>query len=175
MRTEGKVWILMALFIALFGFGLYSAFRPESYPLKFVRGEVRPISKNVVIGPYPDKREWKKLKNHVGVQVLVSLMDPDSRIEGGFVEKERAMARKYGMEFKNFPMDFMHLSDDSNKEQARRLAAYILKTGKDKKFYVHCYLGRHRVKIFADAFKEMAGEGRHKKGKGPQAPPPGSR
>jgi len=153
MRTESKIWIITLFFIGLFAFGLYSAFRPESYPLKFIRGDVRLIAKNVIIGPYPEKKEWRRLKEDMGVDVLVSLMDPASKVEGGFVKKEKAMASMYGMEFKNFPMDFLRLSDKGNVVQAKLLTKYILKTGK-KKFYVHCYLGRHRVKVFAGIFKK---------------------
>lgn len=153
MRTESKIWIITLFFIGLFAFGLYSAFKPASYPLKFIRGDVRLISDNVIIGPYPEDKEWRKLKEDMGVDVLVSLMDPNSRIEGGFVKKEKAMAKKYGMEFKNFPMDFLRLSDKGNKVQAILATEYVLKSG-NKKFYVHCYLGRHRVKIFAAAFRK---------------------
>jgi len=157
MRTESKVWVLVVFFVALFGFGMYSAFRPESYPLHFIRGEVRPLAQNVIIGPYPEKTEWKRLRNRMDIDVLVSLMDPSSKIEGGFVENEKAMAERYGMVFMNFPMDFVKLSDKSNIEQARRLVRYIQTSGGNRKFYVHCYLGRHRVKIFADAFSKAAG------------------
>ncbi len=162
MRTESKVWVLVTFFVALFAFGMYSAFRPESYPLHFIRGEVRPVAENVIIGPYPEKTEWRRLRDRMDIDVLVSLMDPSSRIEGRFVEKEKAMAAKYGMEFMNFPMDFMKLSDKSNIDQAGRLVKYLLSSGGGRKFYVHCYLGRHRVKIFADAYRKAAG------------PPPGS-
>jgi len=62
MRTESKVSILTLFFIGLFALGIYTAFRPESYPLKFIRGDVRPVAENVIIGPYPEAREWKKLK-----------------------------------------------------------------------------------------------------------------
>ncbi len=161
MRTESKVWVLAIFFAALFGFGVYSAFRPESYPLHFIRGEVRPLADNVIIGPYPEKTEWKRLRNRMDIDVLVSLMDPSSKIEGRFVENEKAMAARYGMEFMNFPMDFMNLSDKSNLEQARRLAKYILSSGGKRKFYVHCYLGRHRVKIFAKAFSRAEGPARN--------------
>ncbi len=153
MRTESKVSILTLFFIGLFALGIYTAFRPESYPLKFIRGDVRPVAENVIIGPYPEAREWKKLKEDMGVDVLVSLMDPDSKIEGGFVRKEKDFAASNGMEFKNFPMDFLHLSNKGNKEQALLLTDYILRSG-GKKFYVHCYLGRHRVKVFAEIFKK---------------------
>jgi len=153
MRTESKLSILTFIFLVLFALGIYSAFRPESYPLKFIRGSVRPIAVNVLIGPYPEPKEWERLKEDMGIDVLVSLMDPASKIEGGFVEKEKAFAAKYGMEFKNFPMDFLHLSDKGNEEQAVLLTNHILKSG-GQKFYVHCYLGRHRVQVFADAFKK---------------------
>ncbi|MFQ5480621.1 MAG: hypothetical protein ACE5DW_05025 [Thermodesulfobacteriota bacterium] len=158
MRTEHKVWILTIFFAGLFALGLYSAFKPESYPLKFIRGEVRPISENVIIGPYPEKKEWRRLGEDIGVDVIVSLMDPASVVEGGFVKTEKAMAHKYGMEFKNFPMDFLHLSDESNKVAAAALARYILKSKGKKLFYVHCYLGRHRVEVFGDAYKALLKE-----------------
>ncbi len=154
MRTESKVWILVISFVALFAFGLYSAFRPESYPLKFIRGEVRPLSENLIVGPYPSQREIQRLRDDLGVNVLVSLMDPSSKIEGGFVREEMVLAKKYGMEFRNYPMDFMHLGDKSNKKQAASLVRYILNAGdKDKKYYVHCYLGRHRVGMFKETYE----------------------
>ena len=154
MNTEKKVWLVSFFFVALFAYGLYSAFRPASYPLRFVRGKVRPVMENVIIGPYPTKEEFRKLKYNMGVDVLVSLMDPASTIEGRFVEKEKAAAKKYGMGFKNFPMDFLHLTDTENKRQIERVVGYILSAG-DKKLYVHCYLGRHRVGMLADALAKL--------------------
>jgi len=154
LTTEKKIWLVSLFFMALFAYGLYSAFRPASYPLRFVRGKVTPVMENVIIGPYPTEEEFRKLKYNMGVDVLVSLMDPASTIEGGFVRKEKAMARKYGMAFKNFPMDFLRLSAEGNKRQIERVVGYILSAG-DKKLYVHCYLGRHRVKMLADALAKL--------------------
>ncbi|GMR04503.1 MAG: hypothetical protein BMS9Abin23_0401 [Thermodesulfobacteriota bacterium] len=163
MTTEKKIWLLSIFFIALFAYGLYSAFRPSSYPLRFVRGDVRAISENVIIGPYPSEEEFRKLKYNLGIDIVVSLMDPDSAIEGGFVRKEKVLAEKYGMPFKNFPMDFLNLSGQENKRQAERAVAYILSVG-DKKLYVHCYLGRHRIKIFEEEFKKTLPVGKKAEG-----------
>ncbi|MFQ5354149.1 MAG: hypothetical protein ACE5DR_04315, partial [Thermodesulfobacteriota bacterium] len=44
-----------------------------------------------------------------------------------------------------------------NKEQAVLLSKYILDSG-DKLFYVHCYLGRHRVEVFKEAFSKALQE-----------------
>ncbi|MFQ5442201.1 MAG: hypothetical protein ACE5EB_05695 [Thermodesulfobacteriota bacterium] len=165
MNTEKKVWLVSLFFIALFAYGLFSAFRPASYPLRFVRGEVRPVMENVIIGPYPTEEEFRKLRYHVGVDVLVSLMDPASTIEGGFVEKEKAVAKKYGMSFENFPMDFLNLSAAENKRQIERVVGYILSAG-DKKLYVHCYLGRHRVKMLSEALAKLPSPSDEKKEKG---------
>lgn len=152
VKTEIKLWLLIAVFVGLLAFGVYSVMRPDRGPIKLVRGDVREIAPKVLIGPYPTEEEILVLKSR-GVERLISLMDPSIPVETGLVQSEKATAGKNGLEFANFPMQFISPESAGNIEEALKAAANI-RSVSDKKTYVHCYLGRHRVEVFERQFKK---------------------
>lgn len=146
--TEKKVWILVAVFAGLFAFGIYNVFKPDIPPLSFVRGEVREIVPGVLIGPYPTENEIFRLKR-MGVVEIVSLMDASSPIEARLVEDGKMLASDNGLKHLNFSVDFTRLGSPANIELIDSAIRHVLDVAsKERKVYVHCYLGRHRVGLF---------------------------
>lgn len=155
MSTEKKVWVIILVSAMLFAFGLYNVYKPDTLPMSFIRGDVREIAPGVLVGPYPTEREIKKLKR-IGVVSFVNLMDASNPLEKDLFKAETKAAAKYGLTVVNFPMGIIKLNGKANKatvakavESTRQLAE---KTGPEESIYVHCYLGRHRVGVFAAAY-----------------------
>lgn len=136
-----------------FGWLAYkNLFQPETYPIKFFRGEVTAITPTVLLGPYPSERELKRLKR-LGVTRLVSLMDPAMPLETPLIEQERALAAQLKLEFRNVPLSYLpNLESSENVARAAALAKERFPI--DGKTYVHCYLGRHRTALFKRLYIE---------------------
>ncbi len=161
MSTEKKVWIIVIVSAVLFTFGLYNVYKPDTLPMSFIRGDVREITPGVLVGPYPTEREIKRLKR-IGVVSFVNLMDASNPLEKDLFKTERKAAEKYGLTVVNFPMGIVKLKGKSNKATVSKAVEQTLKmaqaTGAEESIYVHCYLGRHRVGLFAEAYLRALGE-----------------
>lgn len=154
MTTEKKIWLIMAVFIGLAAYGVWNVFQPDVFPMSFVRGEVREFAPGVLGGPYPTEAELRLLKRN-GVVEVISLMDPESAVESKLVADEKKLADYKGMRFVNFPMDFKDMNSPASAAALEKAMSRIAMRG-DKKVYVHCYLGRHRVGLLEKALKEGA-------------------
>ena len=155
MSTEKKIWLVMAVFIGLFAYGVWNLFRPDAFPISFVRGEVREVSSVVLVGPYPSKDELKVLAGK-GVVEIVSLMDPRLAIERPLVEEEERMASELKFAFFNFPIDFSNMEGGGSREELDKAVKHLSDRNDRTKVYVHCYLGRHRVALLEAAFRKAA-------------------
>lgn len=150
MTANKKIWILIIIFAGLFIYGFYNIFKPDRFPMSFIRGDVRELAPDILIGPYPSEAELFKLKR-MGVDKLISLMDPQSTIEGRVVREEKKISEKLGFEYLNYPMSFTSLEGEENIKQISNLVNYLLSV-KEEKIYIHCYLGRHRISILEKEF-----------------------
>ncbi|MBI2412957.1 MAG: hypothetical protein HYV24_07095 [Deltaproteobacteria bacterium] len=155
MSTEKKIWLVMAVFIGLFAYGVWNLFSPDAFPISFVRGEVREVSPGVLAGPYPSKDELKLLSDK-GVSEVVCLMDPRLAIEKPLVEEEKRMASELNIVFSNYPMDFSDMEGKDAEEELGKAVKYLVGKNGASRVYVHCYLGRHRVGLFVEAYKKAA-------------------
>lgn len=155
MSTEKKIWLVMAVFIGLFAYGVWNLFRPDAFPISFVRGEAREVSSGVLVGPYPSRDELKVLAGK-GVVEIVSLMDPRLAIERPLVEEEKRMASELNLAFFNFPIDFSDMEGGGSREELDKAVKHLSARNDGTKVYVHCYLGRHRVALLEAAFRKAA-------------------
>lgn len=153
MGTEKKIWVITAAFLALFAYGVWNLFTPDSFPISFIRGEAKKISDNVIIGPYPSRDEMVILKRN-GVAEIVSLMDPANPIEAPLIEAERGEAKTLGIAFSTHPMDFKDMNGSKSLEELNKAVLFVKGGQEGRMYYVHCYLGRHRVAMFGKAFLE---------------------
>ncbi len=139
--------VLLSIFFlyVVFAFlSYFDYFEPYLYPLALIRGKAYPISRSIIIGPYPHYDEMKKLKENFGVETIVSLLNVKLPQENALYKREQRDAEKLGLKTYNFPMEYLPLQSESNKEKLTELTAF-LRSHSTQKVYVHCYLGKHRV------------------------------
>lgn len=152
-----KIWILTIFCILLFGYGIYKVYAPENFPISFVKGTVRRLNEKVLVGPYPSEHEFYRLRK-IGVNKVISLLNPNMPFESSLLKIERDVAKDYGMEFINIPLGYLRLALESNKDQLSNILDEIIASG-DKVVYVHGYLGRYRMEFVAKGLESRMVEG----------------
>jgi len=133
----------------------FSYIEPYIFPLKMLQGEARPVTENIIIGPYPHEKDIEKLVKVNNVKVIISLLDPSIPFEESLLKKEKDIADKYGIKFYNVPIYFIRLRSPANYAGVSKIRKIIEKHSGEK-VYIHCYLGRHRVKFVADMLLGVA-------------------
>ena len=144
MRSNLKINTLTLVCVSVFGYGVYNLFEPDRFPLRFVRGDAIQLDERVSLGPYPSQREFHRLRR-MGVTTFVSLMSPDFPVEAPLIRQEENLCNQVGVTCRNFPMNFSDVDSAANVEQADAVIAFL--KSQPGKIYVHCYLGRHRIKL----------------------------
>ncbi len=140
MKKAGVLFgsLLAILIVVTFGFPVKTE---AKLPNKFVRGEIEPITKRVVIGPYPERREVMALRKN-GFQNIISLLHPQIPFEKHLLNKEKSAVHGTGVTLHSLPLKpFVSRANDKNLDKL----AQLIKDHPDQKYYIHCYLGKHRV------------------------------
>lgn len=94
-----------------------------------------------LFGPYPDDEACQRLKRE-GYEGVITLLDPFVPFEAVLLEKERAMTHAAGLLLIEIPMLPWISENRTSLDTLKTLGA----TGSER-YYVHCYLGRHRVDL----------------------------
>ncbi len=104
----------------------------------------------ITFGPYPEENDFQRLKKE-RVKYIVSLLDPRIPYDKALIERERVMARKYGMTLKVFPMASIldHRIFHDYLEEEHKAVRFLQRL--DGPAYLHCYLGRNRTIHVRDA------------------------
>ena len=90
-------------------------------------------------GSYPDARRIEELKDE-GYDGVITLLNPDIPFENVLLKKELGNGEEAGIPIYSYPM-LPWISD--NEGPLREIKE--LTTDDEKRYYVHCYLGKHRV------------------------------
>ncbi|MHB1951525.1 MAG: hypothetical protein ACYCQK_08620 [Acidiferrobacteraceae bacterium] len=147
--------LLVSVFIfypVVLGLDYFYVFEPYLYPLHMLQGHIRPVGRNILIGPYPEFINLERLHNQ-GVSVVISLLDPRLIYEKGLVRQEQHEERELGMLSYNIPLDsYESPKSPRNAAHIREILALVHSLG-DRKIYIHCYLGKHRVMYVANAIR----------------------
>jgi len=146
------IWTIFILFLIISFLVYFSYFEPYLYPLHFLKGKAEIINENVIIGPYPEKSELKRLKEKFKITTVISLLNPNLPQEKSLLEKEEKIANELGLKLYNFPLEYLDLNSEHNRKVLSELKNFIKEHPKEK-FYIHCYLGRHRVKLIKEFLK----------------------
>lgn len=100
----------------------------------FERGAVTKLGKDAYFTPYPTDEEFLAYLLNGNIKSLVSLLDPANPEDKPWIEKERAVARKYGLEFANHPWKKL--------DAAGRAAAVREIRKMEKPLAAHAFLSR---------------------------------
>ena len=135
--------LLLLLMIAV-GAGYLILLYPNSVFIRWALAALPSQITMISLGPYPEEATFQRLKkNHV--KYIVSLLDPRLPFENELIDREQALAVKYNMTVKLFPMaSVFDRRTVPEYADSQRKAVEFLKT-LDGPAYVHCYLGKHRV------------------------------
>ncbi len=96
-------------------------------------------SERFTYGAYPDERKLEKLKDE-GYDGVITLLNPDIPFERVLLDKELANGENSGLSIHSYPMLPWISQNEKSLREIKNLTA-----DDTKRFYVHCYLGKHRV------------------------------
>lgn len=131
--------VLFALINAIIVF--YMFINIDSAFISNSRGEVQEVNERFTFGPYPERDKIEDLKNE-GYDGIITLLNPTIVFEKQLLDKEIKNGEEVGIEIISLPM-LPWVGD--NKEAIDGLKQLISKD--DSRYYVHCYLGKHRVDL----------------------------
>lgn len=142
---RGKRYIrayLLALFVLINAIIVFYMFlNIDSAFISNSRGELQEVNERFTFGPYPEKDKIEELKNE-GYDGVITLLNPTIVFEKQLLDKEFKNGEEVGIEIISLPM-LPWVGD--NKEAIDGLKQLINKD--DSRYYVHCYLGKHRVDL----------------------------
>lgn len=103
------------------------------------------------IGPYPDEHRMRQLRA-AGYTGVISLLHPAVvPFELRLLNDEREAAAEVGLEFIHVPM----LPWVSGNQEALETVRAVARRDTAGYYYIHCYLGRDRVRVVARTLREM--------------------
>ncbi|AXI00134.1 hypothetical protein DV702_10640 [Sporosarcina sp. PTS2304] len=143
-------WTIVACSLFLCLAGLYYFMNTGSGLVQSSQGEVVEGDR-FTFGPYPEKEDLVQLKAQ-GYDGVITLLSPTLPIEKPLLDQEIRSAEEVGLDVHSLPM-LPWVGDNSKSiERVRELIK------EDKKYYVHCYLGRHRVDVIKQVVNEETGD-----------------
>ena len=95
----------------------------------------------LVFGPYPDADKLAELEDE-GYDGVIALLSPKVPFERVLLEQEEDNGKEAGIRVYSRPMLPWITGNEASLEAIKALASQ-----EDKQFYIHCYLGKHRVDI----------------------------
>jgi protein tyrosine phosphatase (PTP) superfamily phosphohydrolase (DUF442 family) len=120
--------------------------------VKQAQGKVIASHERFTFGPYPDRLDLQTLKEQ-GYDGVITLLHPSIPFERVLLTEERENAEDVGIELHSLPM-LPWISDNHEAlAEIRKLAAES-----EKRYYIHCYLGKHRADVAIQAAALAAGE-----------------
>lgn len=141
-RTRTRhIWIFHGLLVLLCMMVFHAFIRTSAGLFAGFRGEETTVTERFTFGPIPDRAKMESLRRE-GYSGIVSLLSPLVPFEAVLLEREREDAAAAGMELIEASMLPWVTSNLDAIALIRKLAHRP--TGR---FYVHCYLGRHRAEL----------------------------
>jgi hypothetical protein len=140
-------------FVAITALSNFDIVEPYLYPLHLMQGNIRAVTPDIVFGHYPHGGEIRDLKKR-GIAVDISLLNLSLPQELVLQEQLKRNAEKEGIEVFSFPLSYLNLDSTGNRETVSRVVSFI-RQNRGKKMYIHCYLGRHRVKVVEDELRRQ--------------------
>lgn len=131
--------------------GLYYFFNTGSGLVQSSQGEIVE-GERFTFGPYPEGEQLKRIKAE-GYDGVISLLNPVLPIEKPLLDKEISTADEIGLTVHSLPMLPWVGDNSATLDKIKDLI-----NQDDKRYYVHCYLGKHRVDVVKQLVNETLGE-----------------
>ncbi|MFD1928763.1 hypothetical protein ACFSFY_12040 [Sporosarcina siberiensis] len=144
-------WAFAIAAVLLCGSALYSFLNTGTGLIQASQGTIVEGDR-FTFGPYPEKEDMEQLKAE-GYDGVISLLSPILPIEKPLLDKETKSGEEVGIEVLSLPMLPWVGDNSASIEEIRKL---IQEDG--KRYYVHCYLGRHRVDVVKQVINEELGD-----------------
>lgn len=144
-------WLLVIGSVFLCISGMYYFLNTGNGIVQASQGEIVEGDR-FTFGPYPEKEDLVRLHEQ-GYDGVITLLNPTLPIEKPLLDKEKASVEEIDLELISIPM-LPWVGDNSKSIQ--RVKQLIQQD--DKKYYVHCYLGRHRVDVIKQVINEELGD-----------------
>lgn len=141
--------LVFAGYVISLGSVYFGYIEPYIFPLRFIQGDARYLTENIIIGPYPHKKDFEKLINVNKVTVIISLLNPSLPFEKSLLNREKETLSEFKVRFYNVPLSFLRMNSQENYRAVAKVKE-IIEKHRGEKIYIHCYLGRHRVGFLAD-------------------------
>lgn len=104
-------------------------------------------------GAYPDARKIEQLKDE-GYDGVITLLNPKIPFERVLLKQELAAGEEADLPVHSYPM----LPWISQNQESLRGIEELTAADETKRYYVNCYLGKHRVDYVRQALSEATGE-----------------
>ncbi|MBH0228759.1 hypothetical protein [Halobacillus yeomjeoni] len=142
VRKDKKAlsYSITAFFLVNAGIVFYLFSNTNSALVALSQGEVQEATEQITFGPYPQKDDLLKLKEE-GYDGVITLLNPTIVFENQLLKEEKVNGEEVGLSIHSYPM-LPWVGD--NKESLDGILN-LVKENEGKKYYVHCYLGKHRV------------------------------
>lgn len=151
-----RLFLVGAFMLLVFAMALsnFDVLEPYLFPLHLARGRVTQYGSNITVGHYPQGFDLEELQKRRGVDLNISLLDTDLPQERALNAQVARATQKVGMEFRSVPLGYLNLESPENRKKIAELAAF-LRENRSRKVYIHCYLGRHRVKAVCNELARL--------------------
>jgi len=140
---------LAGVMVVAAGFVFHEFLQAQSLMVAGRTAKIEEVSGRLSFGPYPDKNELKLLRAQ-GYDGVISLLHPAIPFEAVLLEEEKKNAAEVGLQVYSRPM-LPWISEN----RAALNSIRVLIQQPSQRYYVHCYLGQHRVNLV----RRMAGFG----------------
>lgn len=104
-------------------------------------GEGSVENEQLTFGPYPDAQRLEELENE-GYDGVITLLNPSLPFENVLLEQELQQGEETGIEVYSYPMLPWVSENEESLAAINQLVA-----GNEGRYYIHCYLGKHRVDL----------------------------
>lgn len=132
--------ILCIASVVLCGVALFYFLNTNSGVVQASQGEVE-TGGRFMFGSYPEKEDLERIKAE-GYDGIIALLSDTLPIEKPLIDKLKSNGEEVGIEIYSMPM-LPWVGD--NAATLKKIEELVQKD--DKRYYVHCYLGRHRVDV----------------------------
>ncbi len=115
-------------------------------------GEGSVENEQLTFGPYPDTRRVEQLENE-GYDGIITLLNPSIPFESVLLDQELQQGEETGIEIYSYTM-LPWVSE--NEESLAAINELVAEN--EGRYYIHCYLGKHRVELVRRELTEATGD-----------------